>query len=73
MLNNTVKTIQLNDTLICIFILNNIMSQGLLDDELFTLFLTEGAGITNEHPNPASKWLSDKSWAEIIQASQLPR
>lgn len=58
---------------ICIFILNNIISQGLLDDELFTLFLTEETEIINEHPNPASKWLSDKSWAKIVQASQLPR
>jgi len=49
------------------------MSQGSLDDELFTLFLTEGVGITNEHPNPASNWLSDKSWAEIVRASQFPR
>lgn len=49
------------------------MLQGLLDDELFTLFLTDGVGITNEHPNPASNWLSDKSWAETVRASQLPR
>lgn len=49
------------------------MSQGLIEDELFTLFLTEGVGLTNEHPNPASKWLSDKSWAETVRASQLPR
>jgi len=48
------------------------MPQGLIDDELFTLFLTEGVGLTNEHPNP-SKWLSDKSWAETVRASQLPR
>jgi len=61
------------NTSICIFILSNFMSQGSLDDELFTLFLTEGVGITNEHPNPASNWLSDKSWAEIVRASQFQR
>jgi len=52
---------------------SNFMSQGLIDNELFTLFLTEGVGLTNEHPNPASKWLSDKSWDEAVRASQSPK
>jgi len=49
------------------------VSQGLIDDELFTLFLTEGVGLTNEYPNPASKWLSDKSWDETVRVSQSPK
>lgn len=48
-------------------------SQGELDNEVLTLFLIEGVGLINPHPNPASKWLNDKSWAEIVRASQLPR
>jgi len=52
---------------------SNFMSQGLIDNELFTLFLTEGVGLTNEYPNPASKWLSDKSWDEAVRASQSPK
>lgn len=47
--------------------------QGKLDDELFTLFLTEDVGLKIAHSNPAPKWLTDKSWAEIVRASQLPR
>lgn len=52
---------------------SNFMSQDLIDNELFTLFLTEGVGLTNEYPNPASKWLSDKSWDEAVRASQSPK
>jgi len=57
----------------CIYILTIFMLQGLLDDELLQLFLTDGVGINNVHPNPASNWLSEKSWAEIVRASKLPR
>lgn len=55
------------------FILVGLISQGELDDDLVTLFLTETAELTNIHPNPASKWLTDKSWAEVIRASQSRR
>ncbi|VDN12746.1 unnamed protein product [Dibothriocephalus latus] len=26
----------------------------------------------NPHPNPAPAWLSEKSWAEIVRANDLP-
>lgn len=51
----------------------DLKPQGEIDDKLFTLFLTEGVGLTNMHPNPAPKWLTDKSWAETVRASQIPR
>ncbi|XP_050066606.1 dynein axonemal heavy chain 3-like, partial [Aphis gossypii] len=71
---NVCRSLFQKDKLIFSFILTIgiFRSKGLLDDELFTLFLTEETEIINEHPNPASKWLSDKSWAKIVQASQLP-
>ncbi|CAI6363283.1 unnamed protein product [Macrosiphum euphorbiae] len=72
---NVCRSLFEKDKLIFSFILTVgiFRSKGIIDDELFTLFLTEGVGLTNEHPNPASKWLSDKSWAETVRASQLPR
>ncbi|CAI6353848.1 unnamed protein product [Macrosiphum euphorbiae] len=72
---NVCRSLFEKDKLIFSFILTVgiFRSKGSLDDELFTLFLTEEVGITNEHPNPASNWLSDKSWAEIVRASQFQR
>ncbi|XP_022171452.1 dynein heavy chain 3, axonemal-like isoform X1 [Myzus persicae] len=72
---NVCRSLFEKDKLLFSFILTIgiVRSKSLLDEELFTLFLTEGVGITNEHPNPASNWLSDKSWDEIVRASQLPR
>ncbi|XP_025198734.1 LOW QUALITY PROTEIN: dynein heavy chain 3, axonemal-like [Melanaphis sacchari] len=72
---NVCRSLFEKDKLIFSFILTVgiFRSKGLIDNELFTLFLTEGVGLTNEHPNPASKWLSDKSWDETVRASQLPK
>ncbi|VVC42221.1 Dynein heavy chain, coiled coil stalk,P-loop containing nucleoside triphosphate hydrolase,Dynein heavy [Cinara cedri] len=62
------------DKLIFSFILTTriFQSKGELDVELFTLFLTGGTGLINVHPNPAIEWLTDKSWDEIVRASQFP-
>uniref|UniRef100_A0A2S2ND87 Dynein heavy chain 3, axonemal n=1 Tax=Schizaphis graminum TaxID=13262 RepID=A0A2S2ND87_SCHGA len=72
---NVCRSLFEKDKLIFSFILTVgiFRSKGLIDDELFTLFLTEGVGLTNEYPNPASKWLSDKSWDETVRVSQLPK
>jgi len=34
--------------------------------------LTGGIALENPHPNPASEWMTDKSWSEIVRASELP-
>lgn len=34
-------------------------------------FLTGGIGLDNPHVNPAPEWLSEKSWSEIVRASNL--
>ena len=34
--------------------------------------LTGGVALENPFPNPASGWLQEKSWAELVRASDLP-
>lgn len=44
-----------------------------VDDLVWRFLLTGGVALENPFPNPAPEWLSDKSWSEIVRASQLPR
>ena len=53
---------------LCIGILN---ARGEMDDTLLSFFLTGGVGLDNPHPNPAPEWLTEKSWNEIVRASEL--
>ncbi|CAF4568450.1 unnamed protein product [Rotaria sp. Silwood1] len=46
--------------------------RGEVDDNIWRFLLTGGVGLDNPYPNPASDWLNDKSWAEIVRASELP-
>ncbi|KAK2870454.1 hypothetical protein Q8A67_024846 [Cirrhinus molitorella] len=43
-----------------------------VDDLVWRFLLTGGVALENPHPNPAPEWLSDKSWSEVVRASQLP-
>ena len=53
---------------LCIGILK---ARGGIDNNLLSFFLTGGVSLDNPHPNPAPEWLTDKSWAEIVRASDL--
>lgn len=43
-----------------------------MDDREWRFLLTGGVALDNPFLNPASDWLSDKSWAEIVRVSDLP-
>lgn len=45
--------------------------QGEIDDNVWRFLLTGGVGLDNPYPNPAPDWLNDKSWSEIVRASEL--
>ncbi|EUB58897.1 Dynein heavy chain 3, axonemal [Echinococcus granulosus] len=46
--------------------------RGEVEDIYWRFFLTGGVALENPHPNPAPAWLSEKSWSEIVRASDLP-
>ena len=49
-----------------------LLSRGKIDDVVWRFLLTGGVGLENPYPNPAPEWLSEKCWAEIVRASNLP-
>ncbi|KAL5013226.1 hypothetical protein ScPMuIL_007496 [Solemya velum] len=46
--------------------------EGGIDDREWRFLLTGGVALENPFPNPASKWLSEKSWSELVRCSDLP-
>ncbi|KAK7101861.1 hypothetical protein V1264_020177 [Littorina saxatilis] len=46
--------------------------RGEVNDQEWRFLLTGGVALENPFLNPASTWLTDKSWAEIVRCSQLP-
>ena len=45
--------------------------RGEVDEQVWRFLLTGGVALENPHPNPFPQWLSDKSWGEIVRASDL--
>ena len=43
-----------------------------IDDTVWRFLLTGGVALENPHANPAPGWLTDKSWSEVVRASNLP-
>ncbi|KAM9844002.1 dynein axonemal heavy chain 3-like [Aulostomus maculatus] len=48
-----------------------MQGKGQVDDQVWRFLLTGGIALDNPHTNPAPEWLSDKSWSEIVRASDL--
>jgi len=43
-----------------------------VDDNVWRFLLTGGVALENPHANPATDWMTDRSWSEIVRASELP-
>ena len=43
-----------------------------MSDRDWRFLLTGGVALDNPFPNPASEWLTDKSWGEVVRLSDLP-
>ena len=50
----------------------SVCSRGRIDEQVWRFLLTGGVALENPHPNPAPEWLGEKSWGEIVRASNLP-
>ena len=49
-----------------------LIPRGKVDDQVWRFLLTGGVALDNPFPNPCSEWLTEKSWSEIVRASDLP-
>ena len=49
-----------------------IFVRNQLDDSVWRFLLTGGVALENPHANPAPEWMTDRSWSEIVRASNLP-
>ncbi|XP_017878877.2 dynein heavy chain 3, axonemal [Ceratina calcarata] len=43
-----------------------------VEEELWTFLLTGDVALDNPYPNPDPSWLTDKSWADVVGAMNLP-
>ena len=48
------------------------INRGRVDEDVWRFLLTGGVALENPFPNPAPEWLGDKSWGEIVRATNLP-
>ena len=49
----------------------SLIPRGKVDDQVWRFLLTGGVALDNPFPNPCSEWLTEKSWSEIVRASDL--
>lgn len=54
-----------------ILTINILKRRDEVDDHIWRFLLTGGVGLTNPFPNPCSSWLNERSWNEIVRASDL--
>ena len=71
---NVCRSLFEKDKLVFSFVLciGILKAKGIIQDDELSFFLTGGVALENPYQNPASEWLTDKSWAEIVRASALP-
>lgn len=70
---NVCRSLFEKDKLIFSFVLTIgiLRSRNEIDDDALNFLLTGGVALDNPYENPASEWLSEKCWSEIVRASKL--
>ncbi|CAI9716307.1 dynein heavy chain 3, axonemal-like isoform X2 [Octopus vulgaris] len=71
--NNVCRSLFEKDKLLFTFLLciGLAKAQDLIDDLEWRFLLTGGLALENPYSNPASDWLPEKNWSEIVRCSQL--
>ncbi|KAM9385712.1 LOW QUALITY PROTEIN: dynein axonemal heavy chain 3 [Pholidichthys leucotaenia] len=71
---NVCRSLFETDKLLFSLLLTICIMQGKnqVDDQVWRFLLTGRIALENPYPNPATEWLSDKSWSEIVRALKLP-
>ena len=68
--NNILKPLHISP-LIVLFL--PFYFRGEVNEQAWRFLLTGGVALENPHPNPFPHWLSEKSWGEVVRASDLPK
>ncbi|XP_043257418.1 dynein axonemal heavy chain 3 [Colletes gigas] len=70
---NVCRSLFEKDKLIFSFILciGLLRAADKVDEDLWTFLLTGGVALENPYPNPDSSWLTDRSWSDVVKASNL--
>ncbi|XP_044007935.1 dynein axonemal heavy chain 3 [Aphidius gifuensis] len=48
-----------------------LRSKNKIQEDLWSFLLTGGIALENPYKNPDSKWITDKSWSEIVRVTSL--
>ncbi|XP_053695545.1 dynein axonemal heavy chain 3 [Sabethes cyaneus] len=70
---NVCRSLFERDKLMFSFVLCSgiLRGEGKIDDQELSFLLTGGLALDNPYPNPASEWLPDKAWTDLVRASSL--
>lgn len=72
---NVCRSLFEKDKLIFSFVLciGLLRADKKVEEELWVFLLAGDVGLDNPYPNPDPTWLTDKSWSEVVRATNLPR
>ncbi|XP_054015460.1 dynein axonemal heavy chain 3-like [Hylaeus anthracinus] len=70
---NVCRSLFEKDKLIFSFVLciGLLRAAAKVDEDLWTFLLTGGVALENPYPNPDPSWLTERSWSDVVKATNL--